>query len=290
MPVDIGNDNNVDYFIPDIASANDYYAFGSQMPGRNFSSANYRYGFNGKENDNEVKGSGNQQDYGMRIYDPRLGKFLSVDPITNEYPELTPYQFASNRPIDGIDIDGLEWGMLGTLGRTTKLTMETAGWEVGLEIGMQWVKPIPFPVMPFPPITLPVPGGEPILIPQRGLSNAKDATNLAKPRIVDQFGRTTKNAKDEEYDPEAAAKEYEDFKKVLEGWTKGGTSTKKNTKGEDKEIGQQEEEITKAQQLARKEGKGSKIESVEKSKQNRKKATEEVKNERRNTEKTDKEK
>jgi len=42
MPVDIGNDNNVDYFIPDIASANDYYAFGSQMPGRNFSSANYR--------------------------------------------------------------------------------------------------------------------------------------------------------------------------------------------------------------------------------------------------------
>ena len=69
----------------------------------------YRYGFNGKENDNEVKGVGNQQDYGMRIYDPRLGKFLSVDPITKQYPELTPYQFASNRPIDGIDRDGLEY-------------------------------------------------------------------------------------------------------------------------------------------------------------------------------------
>ncbi len=68
-----------------------------------------RFGFNGKENDNEVKGTGNQQDYGFRVYDPRLGKFLSVDPLTKAYPMLTPYQFASNRPIDGIDIDGLEY-------------------------------------------------------------------------------------------------------------------------------------------------------------------------------------
>jgi len=80
------------------------------MPGRTYSAqTSYRYGFNGKENDNEVKGEGNQQDYGMRIYDPRIGKFLSVDPLTKNYPELTPYQFASNRPIDGSDLDGKEW-------------------------------------------------------------------------------------------------------------------------------------------------------------------------------------
>jgi RHS repeat-associated protein len=78
------------------------------MPQRSTSSGSYRYGFNGKENDNEVKGAGNQQDYGMRIYEPRLGKFLSVDPITKDYPELTPYQFASNSPIFGIDLDGTE--------------------------------------------------------------------------------------------------------------------------------------------------------------------------------------
>jgi RHS repeat-associated protein len=87
-----------------------------QMVGRSFDAAGstaYRYGFNGKENDNEVKGEGNQQDYGMRIYDPRLGKFLSVDPLTKEYPELTPYQFASNRTIDGIDLDGLEYTTAG---------------------------------------------------------------------------------------------------------------------------------------------------------------------------------
>ncbi|MDO9184688.1 MAG: RHS repeat-associated core domain-containing protein [Bacteroidia bacterium] len=79
------------------------------MPGRSFVGANgYRYGFNGKENDNEVKGNGNQQDYRMRIYDPRLGKFLSVDPLTSKYPMLTPYQFASNTPIVAIDLDGME--------------------------------------------------------------------------------------------------------------------------------------------------------------------------------------
>lgn len=58
-------------------------------------------------------GQGLQQDYGMRVYDNRLGRFLSVDPITAEYPDLTPYQFASNTPIWAIDLDGLE-GMAAT--------------------------------------------------------------------------------------------------------------------------------------------------------------------------------
>jgi len=54
---------------------------------------------------------GNQQNYGMRIYDPRLGKFLSADPLIvymGKYPELSSYQFASNTPIQAIDLDGLE--------------------------------------------------------------------------------------------------------------------------------------------------------------------------------------
>lgn len=68
----------------------------------------YRYGFNGKENDNEVKGEGNQQDYGMRIYDPRLGRFLSIDPLTRKFAFYTPYQFAGNTPIQAIDLDGME--------------------------------------------------------------------------------------------------------------------------------------------------------------------------------------
>jgi RHS repeat-associated protein len=88
-------------------SGTDYYAFGSPM--RVAGEGAYRYGFNGKEKDNDVKGGeGTQQDYGMRIYDPRLGRFLSVDPITASYPMLTPYQFSSKSPIINIDLDGLE--------------------------------------------------------------------------------------------------------------------------------------------------------------------------------------
>ncbi len=39
-------------------------------------------------------------------------RFLSIDPIAGKYPMLTPYQFCSNRPIDGKDIDGLEYGTI----------------------------------------------------------------------------------------------------------------------------------------------------------------------------------
>jgi RHS repeat-associated protein len=100
-----------DYYEADILTAADYYPFGMIMPGRSVTLVAgelYRYGFNGKENDNEVKGEGNQQDYGMRIYDPRLGRFLSVDPLTRQYSFYTPYQFAANSPILSVDIDGLE--------------------------------------------------------------------------------------------------------------------------------------------------------------------------------------
>ena len=76
------------------------------MPGRKYSSDKYRYGFNGKENDNEVKGDGNQQDYGMRVYDLRLGKFLSIDPLFEKRVWLTPYNFVSNEPLTRIDPNG----------------------------------------------------------------------------------------------------------------------------------------------------------------------------------------
>ncbi len=78
------------------------------LPNRHGSTDSYRYGFNGKEKDDEVKGEGAQYDYGFRIYDPRIGKFLSEDPLTASYPWYTPYQFAGNKPISSIDIDGLE--------------------------------------------------------------------------------------------------------------------------------------------------------------------------------------
>jgi RHS repeat-associated protein len=104
------NGTSVDYFTADVATAQDYYAFGSLLPDRTYTNpANsyYRYGFNGKENDNDIgKGTGNQQNYGMRIYDPRIGGWLSTDPLQRKYPELSPYSFSASNPINLLDPDG----------------------------------------------------------------------------------------------------------------------------------------------------------------------------------------
>ena len=68
------------------------------------------YGFNGKENDKEVKGDGNQVVYENRIYDTRLGKWFSIDPLQDKYAPFTPYHFVQNNPIFYKDIDGrTEW-------------------------------------------------------------------------------------------------------------------------------------------------------------------------------------
>ena len=64
------------------------------MPARKFGNEN-RYGFNGKERDKDMH-SLTAYDYGFRIYNPAIGKFLSVDPLTEDIHELTPYQFAGN--------------------------------------------------------------------------------------------------------------------------------------------------------------------------------------------------
>jgi len=129
------NGTTIVNFLADVRNSNDYYPFGMLEPGRTYTAANtYRYGFNGKEMDNEVKGQANQQDYGMRIYDPRVGRFLSIDPITSKFPHLTPYQFASDRPLDGIDLNGLEYATyriyVDKNQRVTKISPPTLDYEL----------------------------------------------------------------------------------------------------------------------------------------------------------------
>ena len=75
------------------------------MPDRAFSTG-YRFGFNGMEKDDEVKGAGNSLDFGARVYDSRLGRWLSLDPLQDKYPDLSPYNFCRNNPAVFIDPDG----------------------------------------------------------------------------------------------------------------------------------------------------------------------------------------
>jgi RHS repeat-associated protein len=97
----------VDYYNAVVLTQNDYYPFGMLMPGRQYTAQNnYRYGFNGKENDNDVKGTGNSLDFGGRIYDSRIGRWLSVDPRAKDLPSESPYIFGGDNPILMIDPDG----------------------------------------------------------------------------------------------------------------------------------------------------------------------------------------
>jgi RHS repeat-associated protein len=75
------------------------------QPGRRFAQgSSYRYGFNGKENDKDISKA--DVDFGARIYDDRIGRWLSVDPLQKKYPDVTPYCFVLNSPLSLVDKDG----------------------------------------------------------------------------------------------------------------------------------------------------------------------------------------
>ncbi|KAB2859612.1 MAG: hypothetical protein F9K09_01455 [Flavobacteriales bacterium] len=93
-------------FTPDIVAINNYYAGGSIMPGRSFSSNSYRYGAFGFEKDDEVKGSGNHYSFSDYGYDPRLIKRWQIDPQTKAYPWQSPYSAFNNNPIFYVDPTG----------------------------------------------------------------------------------------------------------------------------------------------------------------------------------------
>lgn len=61
----------------------------------------------------------------MRIYDPRIGKFLSVDPLAKEYPWNSPYAFAENDVMRNIDLDGAE-----KLPYIQRFNNQQSGWDV----------------------------------------------------------------------------------------------------------------------------------------------------------------
>ncbi|WP_395060409.1 RHS repeat domain-containing protein [Flavobacterium sp.] len=82
--------------------------FGSLVPNRHGSSTAYRYGFQGQEKDDELKGEGNSLNYTFRMHDPRVGRFFAVDPLTSKYPHYTPYSFSGNKVIQFVELEGLE--------------------------------------------------------------------------------------------------------------------------------------------------------------------------------------
>lgn len=84
----------------------DYYPYGMAMPGRNANISYYRFGYNGMEMDNEAYGDGNSYTTEFRQYDPRLGRWLSLDPLMAKYPNWSPYNYCLDNPIVYVDRQG----------------------------------------------------------------------------------------------------------------------------------------------------------------------------------------
>jgi RHS repeat-associated protein len=97
------------HYISDVVHSGDYYPFGMEMMGRGYEGTRYRYGFQGQEKDDEIKGNGNSVNYKYRMHDPRIGRFFAVDPLAAKYPYNSTYAFSENRVIDGIELEGLEF-------------------------------------------------------------------------------------------------------------------------------------------------------------------------------------
>jgi len=93
-----------------LVQSSDYYPFGMQIQGLSYTNQNndYRFGFQGQEKDDEIKGAGNSINYKYRMHDPRIGRFFAVDPLAAKYPQWSPYQFSGNQVIATIELEGLE--------------------------------------------------------------------------------------------------------------------------------------------------------------------------------------
>ena len=100
------------YYVADLKSYSDYMPFGMQMLNRNGSTGDYRYGFQDKEKDDEVKGEGNSVNYKYRMHVPRIGRFFAVDLLAAKFPHYTPYSFSGNKVIHAIEYEGLEEAIL----------------------------------------------------------------------------------------------------------------------------------------------------------------------------------
>jgi RHS repeat-associated protein len=131
--------STVAYYKADILQSQDYSPFGVTLKGRNLKKTGladeFRFGFNGMETDDEMKGDGNSYDFGNRMYDTRLGRFLSIDKYASKFSFQSPYLISGNSPLKYIDLKGDSLTIASTIYASTMkgltvLSRTTAGKEI----------------------------------------------------------------------------------------------------------------------------------------------------------------
>lgn len=88
-----------------VLEKNDYYPFGLRHANSSYVvTANNRFKFNGKED--QTVGALELLDYGARMYDGQIGRWLGLDPLAEKYYSTSPYVYCVNNPINYFDPDG----------------------------------------------------------------------------------------------------------------------------------------------------------------------------------------
>lgn len=81
-----------------------YMPFGELWYNQQASAYNERFKFTGKERDEET----GYDYFGARYYSSPFSHWLSVDPLSDKYPNISPYAYAAWNPIKYVDPDGRE--------------------------------------------------------------------------------------------------------------------------------------------------------------------------------------
>ncbi|MEE0912733.1 MAG: RHS repeat-associated core domain-containing protein, partial [Paludibacteraceae bacterium] len=95
---------------PAVESLTDYYPFGMTMPSRSYNAHTYRHGFTGHEKESDLAEGIYTTEY--RLYDARVGRWLSVDPLFEKYVGMSPYNYCMLNPVMMVDPDGRSLAVL----------------------------------------------------------------------------------------------------------------------------------------------------------------------------------
>ncbi len=114
------SDNDGSVTSSEILEENNYYPFGLKHKGYNnnptASGIALDFTYNGKEFDESL--NLNTFDLGARHMDPAIGRFMTIDPMTDFFNNQSPYAMANNNPISNIDYHG--FGILNAIGNIFK--------------------------------------------------------------------------------------------------------------------------------------------------------------------------
>ncbi len=115
-----------------------YYPFGMSMPYTHYASSTStpnRLLYNSKELLNYLPGL-RWYDYGARMYDAQVGWFTCLDPIADQFPHVTPYNYAENKVINCIDLWGLQAVQVSTGARGALPLFGPWGVSANIEFGL----------------------------------------------------------------------------------------------------------------------------------------------------------